>query len=154
LQELADKLREGIIDSESWKECVGYVRCAAYPDAEKAARDRNAVEKSWPTFATEDSLARVSYDLWVDTAGATSPHFFRADYEREAWAIDAGIWLARYDTRLQHALLHMNHHVHSVVNGGTGERRVLPSCRPEDTRNACKADFPLDAHMTETPLLV
>ena len=54
LQELADKLRDGIITSESWKEYVSYVRCAAYPDPEKAERDRNAVEKSWPkTHAVE-----------------------------------------------------------------------------------------------------
>ena len=68
LQELADKLRDGIIKSESWKEYVSYVRCAAYPDPEKAERDRNAVEKSWPAYATDESLSRLSADLWADTA--------------------------------------------------------------------------------------
>ena len=45
LQEIADKLRDGIVTSENWKEYVSYVRCAAYPDAEKAERDRSDVEK-------------------------------------------------------------------------------------------------------------
>jgi hypothetical protein len=154
LQELADKLREGIISSESWKEYVSYVRCAAYPDPATAERARNAVETSWPAYATDDSLARLSAELWADTAGTTSPHIFRQDFEREAWAIDAAIWLARYDARLQHALLHMNHHVHPLVNEETGERRVLQSCRPKDKRNECKSGFPLDAHMTDVPRLV
>ena len=76
LQEIADKLRDGIITSESWKEYVSYVRCAAYPDAEKAERDRSDVEKTWPAYTTVDTLARVSAKPWEETAGTPSPHFF------------------------------------------------------------------------------
>ena len=154
LQEIADKLRNGIITSESWKEYVSYVRCAAYPDAEKAERDRNNVEQSWPAYTTVDTLARLSETLWEDTAGSTSPHFLHQDFERAAWEIDAANWLRTYDGRLQEALLYMNHHIHPLVNEETGERRVLPSCQPKDKSNTCKGGFPLETQLTETPLLV
>ena len=154
LQEIADKLRDGIITSENWKEYVSYVRCAAYPDAEKAEKDRSDVEKTWPAYTTVDTLARLSATLWEDTAGTTSPHFLHQDFERAAWEIDAANWLKTYDARLQEALLYMNHHIHPLINDETGERRVLPSCQPKDKSNTCKGGFPLETELTETPLLV
>ena len=63
-------------------------------------------------------------------------------------------WQRRYDARLQHALLHMNYHVHPVVNDEAGERRVLSSCRPKDKRKECKSGFPLDAYLSGTPIFV
>ena len=59
-----------------------------------------------------------------------------------------------YETRLQHALSRMNHHIHPVVNAETGERRPLPSCQPKGKPKQCKADFPLDNMLTDVPLFV
>ena len=154
MQELADKLRDGILSAKAWKEYVSHVRVASYPDPVKAERDREATEKAWPAYATDQTLSRLTFELWADTAGTTSPHFMQPAFGQQAWETDAHIWLSRYNTRLQHALLHMNHHVHPLINAETGERRVLNSCRPKDGRNTCKSDFPLHAHLTDSPLLV
>ena len=154
LQELADQLRARILASEVWKEYVSYVRCASYPDAEKAESDRSAVEETWPAYAKDKSLSRLTFDLWARTGGVTSPHFFEQDFNVDAWRADGATWQSKYNARLQHALLHMNHHVHPLVNAGTGERRVLASCRPKGKGNERKADFPLTTSMTDAPLLV
>ena len=85
MHELADKLRDGILAADAWKEYVSYVRVAAYPDAAKAEREREATEKAWPAYASDQTLSRLTFELWADTAGTTSPHFFQQDYERQAW---------------------------------------------------------------------
>ena len=69
------------------------------------------------------------------------------------WTTDAQLWLCKFDARLQHAMLRMNHHVHPL-DPVSGERKVLNSCRPKDKRNVCKADFPLETYLTDKPLLV
>ena len=82
MQELVDRFRDGILSADAWKNYVNHVRLAAYPDAEKAERDREATEKAWPAYASDQTLSRLTFELWADTAGTTSPHFFQQDYER------------------------------------------------------------------------
>ena len=154
LQEIADLIRAGLLSSQSWKNYSSHVRCASYPDAEQAEADRDYVERSWPAFAKDKSLSRLTLDLWINTEGATSPDLFEPHFDVAAWRKDGEEWHAKYSTRLQHALLHMNHHVHPVSNAETGERRVLASCRPKGKGNECKANCPLDNEMTDVPLLV
>ena len=151
LQEIADLIRAGILSSQSWKNYISHVRCASYPDAEQAEADRDYVERSWPAFAKDKSLSRLTLDLWISTEGATSPDLFEPHFDVAAWCKDGEEWHAKYNTRLQHALLHMNHHVHPVSNTETGERRVLASCRPKGNGNECKAIFLLDNEMTDVP---
>jgi hypothetical protein len=154
LQEIADKCRAGILSAQAWKDYISDVRCASYPDAEQAEADRSRVEQSWPAYATDKSLSRLTLDLWIDTEGATSPDWFTPDFEVDAWRAKGKEWLLKYNARLQHALLHMNHHVHPLINAETGERRLLASCRPRGKGDECKANFPLEKEMTDTPVLV
>ncbi len=53
LLEVAEKLRARVLSSRAWKEYVSHVRCAAYPDAERAETDRRKAEETWPTYATD-----------------------------------------------------------------------------------------------------
>ena len=104
LQELADLIRAGILSSQSWKNYISHVRCASYPDAEQAEADRDYVERSWPAFAKDKSLSRLTLDLWISTEGATSPDLFEPHFVVAAWCKDGEEWHAKYNTRLQHAL--------------------------------------------------
>jgi hypothetical protein len=49
-----------------------------------------------------------------------------ADFDRVAWDDDGALWLARFNGRLQHALLNMNRHAHPLVSLASDEywRRV------------------------------
>ena len=71
LREIADKLRAGILSATAWKEYASHVRCAAYPDGEKAEAERKAVEKAWPAYATDQTLSRLPADLWATTSEQT-----------------------------------------------------------------------------------
>jgi hypothetical protein len=68
LQEIAEKLRAGVLSAEAWKHYASYVRCAACPDSEKAEADRKDVEKAWPAYATNQTLSRLPADLWASTS--------------------------------------------------------------------------------------
>ncbi len=50
LQELADKLKSGMLSAEAFKEYVSYVRCAQCPDLENFKEMRLQIEMEWPQF--------------------------------------------------------------------------------------------------------
>ncbi len=106
-----------MMTSDALKQYVSHVRCAAYPDVDAHRQARAQVEKAWPAYAEEVSLSRLPQFFWTS---------------REASGEE---WLRQYHERLQHALSHMNHHIHPLVNPeddpATGERRSLQSCRPK-----------------------
>jgi hypothetical protein len=72
----------------------------------------------------------------------------------QAWRAEETEWRSKRDTRLQHVLAHMNHHIHPVVNFETGERRPLTSCQPKHRPKECKGGFPLENEMTDHAVLV
>ena len=146
LHDLADKLRDGLLSTQSIKQFVSYVRCASYPDVDAFKEGRGAAEKAWPSYAKDTTLPRLPRFFW------TTP------------AASGETWLDQYNARLQHSLVHKNHHIHPLVNPtddpSTGDRRSLPSCRPKVRKGkksddqVCKAGFPLDNLLTQAPLVV
>ena len=136
LHELAHALREHMLSADAMKRFVSYVRCASYPDLAAYQRERSRVEKAWPAYAKDPTLSRLPSFFW------------------SARAAPGEEWLRQYGSRLQHALSHMNHHIHPLLDPEgdpeTGERRSLQSCRPKakkgktgDATQACKSGFPL-----------
>ena len=112
LHELAQMLRDEMISSNAIKHYTSYSRCAEYPDLEAHKKKCEDIEKAWPAFANDDTLARL-------------PSFF--------WSLppaSGAEWHRSYVLRLQHILEHMQHHIHPK-NPATGERRSLQSCRPK-----------------------
>ena len=66
-----------------------------------------------------------------------------------AWEADGEVWRHAYEARVQHTFSRMNHHIHPL-NEETGERRVLESCRPTNSKeNICKSGFPPDKEIAE-----
>ena len=59
-----------------------------------------------------------------------------------AWRADGAEWRNIRDTRLQHVLADMNHHIHPVMYLETGERQPLTSCQPKHRPNGCKGGSP------------
>ena len=72
----------------------------------------------------------------------------------QQWEAEGAAWKAKRETRLQHVLSHMNHHVHPLVNAETGERKPLASCQPKSRPNECKSGFPLENEVTDRAVLV
>ena len=66
-------LRRKMLSVEALKRFISYVRCASYPDPELHQRYRGAVEKSWPAYYTDQTLARLPSFFWTEQAasGAT-----------------------------------------------------------------------------------
>ena len=81
------------------------------PDKFEAERD--SIEREWPAYAADQTLCRLPRDL-QQTHTATGQE-----------------WIAAYQSRTQHCLSRMNHHIHPLVNAATGQRRSLTSCRPK-----------------------
>ena len=123
--ELAEKLRAKMLSAEALKQFVSHVRCAAYPDVDAHRRSRAQVEKAWPAYADDRSLSRVPQFFWNSSEASGTE------------------WLRQHNNRLQHALSHMNHHTHPLINHeddpATGERRPLQSCRAK-AQKAKKSD--------------
>ena len=65
VHELGDMLRREMLSVEAMKLYVSYVRCASYPDAALHQQQRGFLEKTWPAYAKDPSLAR-STDVLVE----------------------------------------------------------------------------------------
>ena len=50
LEQIAEKLRDGLVDGESLKRFLAEMCVESYPDAEKHAADIANVEEQWPRF--------------------------------------------------------------------------------------------------------
>ena len=149
LEEIAAKLRAGLLTATAMKAYVNFVRCAAYPDIKKFNEERAAIEKAWPTYPEDPSLSFVPRFLGHTTG---TSHIVEST-DTEAWYQEGLAWRMLYDQRHQHVMSRMNHHIHPLVNEHTGERRVLGSCVSKNKPGVCKSGFPLfDAFaMKDTP---
>ena len=146
LHQLAQHLREKMLTADALKQYVNHVRCASYPDIEAHQASRSQVEKAWPAFADDRQLSRLPKFFW-DASRSSNEE-----------------WLQQFQSRLQHSLGRMNHHIHPLVNPEDdptkGERRSLQSCRPKMKKGKktdgqyCKSGFPLENELTENPLIV
>ena len=147
VHELGEMLRREMLSVSAMKLYASYVRCASYPDPAQHRQQRSFLEKTWPAYSKDQSLARLPEFFWTEQLASGE------------------VWKNMYEQRLQHALSCMNHHIHPLVDPNadpmTGERRSLTSCRPKksksrnpEARTACKGGFPLDHEMTERPLFV
>mgnify|MGYP006907235490 CR=1 FL=1 len=106
-----------MLSRDALKQYVSHVRCASYPDVDAHRQSRAQLEKAWPAYANDLSLSRLPQFFWTASAASGEE------------------WLRQYPNRSQHALSHMNHHIHPLINPeddpSTGERRSLQSCRPK-----------------------
>ena len=111
LHQLAQHLREKMLTADALKQYVSHVRCASYPDVKGHQKSRPQVEKAWPAFADDQQLSRLPKFFWDASASSNEE------------------WLQQFQSRLQHSLGRMNHHIHPLVNPEddptTGERRSL-----------------------------
>ena len=65
LHELAAYLRDQTLTADALKQYVSHVRCAQYPDVGAHRQSRGAVEKAWPAYADDLTLARLP-DLFLE----------------------------------------------------------------------------------------
>ena len=65
LVEIAQRIREGLLTAEAFKNFVSYSRCAEYPDIERFHEERGFIEKTWPAYADDLSLSRPP--AWAKT---------------------------------------------------------------------------------------
>ena len=125
MRELAEFLREKMVSAEALKQYVSHVRCAAYPDVDARRQSWAQLEKAWRAYADDLSLSRLPQFFW------------------NSWEASGEEWLRQYHNRLQHALSHMNYHIHPLINPeddpATGERRSLQSCRPKSKKGGSSA---------------
>ena len=75
LHELGDMLRRKLLTAEEMKLFVNYVRCVSYPDPERHQTERGPLEKAWPAYAADQSLARLP----ASAGGTARPRAGAAD---------------------------------------------------------------------------
>ena len=59
VHELGDMLRREMLSVAAMKLFVSYARCASYPDPALHQRQRSSLEKAWPAYSKDQSLARL-----------------------------------------------------------------------------------------------
>ena len=64
LHELAEYLREKMLPAAALKQYVSHVRCAAYSDFDAHRQSRGQVDKAWPAYADDFTLARWPQLFW------------------------------------------------------------------------------------------
>ena len=101
LFEIADMLRNRVLTVDAFKNYINSTRVGAYPDIDKVMETREQVEKAWPAYSKDQSLARMPKFFWTEQLASGE------------------VWKNMYEQRLQHSLSCMNHHIHPVVNEKT-----------------------------------
>ena len=74
LQELAEMFAKRALDIDAVKAFHSYVRCAEAPDVAKMEAERDAIERTWPAFAEDQSLCRIPEELWTMGRHAPAEH--------------------------------------------------------------------------------
>ena len=64
--ELGEMLRREMLSVAAMKLFVSYVRCASYPDPALHQRQRSSLEKAWPAYSKDQSLARLPAFFWTE----------------------------------------------------------------------------------------
>ena len=59
VHELGEMLRREMLSVAAMKLYVSYVRCAYYPDPGLHQQQRGFLEKAWPSYSKDQSLARL-----------------------------------------------------------------------------------------------
>jgi len=59
LHELAEALQSKLLEADTVKRYVSYVRCASYPQVEAFRLEKPRIEKEWPAFTNDQSLCRL-----------------------------------------------------------------------------------------------
>ena len=98
----------------------------------------------WPSQRATRELAReagTEPDAFVDAGIANRMQAETVMAEAlHQWEAEGAAWKAKRETRLQHVLSHMNHHVHPLVNAETGERKrrhlASPKAAPTSAKQA------------------
>ena len=153
LEEIATMIRDQLLTADAVKRFCNHARKATYPDPEAFRRAQREIEKKWPAYADDTKLMRPPPYVWKAKSANPPQHILNTD-SIATWLSEGAEWRQRYDSRLQHVLAHMNHHIHPACDEDTGERRPLQSCQRKDRPKECKAGFPLDNEITRVPLLV
>ena len=81
LSELADMIRNKMIDVEAYKEYISYVRCAEYPDPVRFREERCSIEKAWPAYSTDQSFSRLPAIFWNSCNDDCKPAAWEALYK-------------------------------------------------------------------------
>ena len=71
------------------------MRCASYPDVRKFVQERVEIEKSWPAYATDNSMCQVP-DFIVSHADLTQAHVLNRE-SPEDWAQEGKEWANLYN---------------------------------------------------------
>ena len=151
LAEIAALLREQLLTVDAMKRFVSTARCAAYPDQAKFEEERPEIEQAWPAYARDRTLSRPP--AWAFDAAPPMLDTSAAD-SGSAWLQEGDAYTQQFNTRLQHTMSRMNHHIHPLVNDETGERRPLRSCTTSGKPKECRGNFPLSNEVTDEPLFV
>jgi hypothetical protein len=64
LHELAEALQSKLLEADTVKRYVSYVRCASYPQVEAFRLEKPRIEKEWPAFTNDQSLCRLPRFFW------------------------------------------------------------------------------------------
>ena len=59
VHELGEMLRRDMLSVSAMKLYASYVRCASYPDPAQHRQQRSFLEKTWPAYSKDQSLARL-----------------------------------------------------------------------------------------------
>ena len=153
LEEIATMIRDQLLPAAAVKQFCNHARRATYPDPEAFRKAQQDIENRWPAYADDTKLSRPPPYVWKARRANPPQHILNTD-SIDTWLSEGAEWRQRYDSRLQHVLAHMNHHIHPVCDEDTGERQPLQSCRRKDKPKECKAGFPLENEITPVPLLV
>ena len=113
-----------------------HARRMVYCDSETWREQRQAeVEDEWPEYKKST--------LMLD----------RPNYQQPDSATEASVWKRIYLAKDVEALQgHKQHHVHMADKAGV--RRPLNHCKDPKDPTKCKAHFPRDKWLTDTPLLI
>ena len=83
LEQIAEKLRDGLVDGESLKRFLAEMCVESYPDAEKHAADIANVEEQWPRFHERPNASLpTSSASWGNERIGRLPPFVWEDGER------------------------------------------------------------------------
>lgn len=151
--EIAEGLRKRWLSVTAIKQYHNHVRCSKYPDLDGFNEARKNIEQSGPAFASDYALNRAPSYAWEslrrDVAQILKPGVDLSDWQKEG-----SRRLTEHDQRLQFVMARMSHHIHPLVDGGSGERRPLSSCFSKGNNKDCKSGFSLHNQMTDEALLI
>ena len=172
LAEISSMLKDALINAEQMKAFCATVCCESYPDGAAVEKKMDTLEAQWPRFSEENDtdapgiaklwganrLGRLPPFIWNDigfTVSDLRPNLAPEEKARIKKRLheDAETYNKQFSQALQHNQMCVQHHIHPR-NSKTGARFLPNACRNSLCKDRCRYEFPQDARMNETPVLV